>query len=409
MNRKFAVWSAWGAIGFLFLFYMLPDTPPDLRSTQPTTRPAPLPPSLQLTLKDYEQYIRESLHKTGTPGAAIAIISDSSIIYLKGFGVKNIHTGNPVDTETVFRLASVSKPIASTLTAILVEDSLFSWNDPVTRHLHQFQLKSPEHTQQLTLKHLLSHSTGLPYHTYTNLIEEGYDMNAMITELKAVDLVGTPGEMYSYQNVAFSVIGDVISAASGKSFETMMKERLFGPLRMTHASLSYEDILSNSNVAQPHLYRNHKWNRIPISTTYYNVAPAGGINASITDMAKWMVALIGERKDIISDSSLRTIYKPEIKATAKNRNFNKWSRIKKSFYGLGWRVIHFQEDTLVYHGGYVNGYRSEVAIHPSRKIGICVLANGASNFSDDAIPEFLIRYDKYHKPQTVKLQEAKTP
>ncbi|HCM77931.1 MAG TPA: hypothetical protein DIS90_16225, partial [Cytophagales bacterium] len=152
-----------------------------------------------------------------------------------------------------------------------------------------------------------------------------------------------------------------------------------------------------------------KWKTIPVSPTYYNTAPAGGINASITDMAKFLVALLGHRENAISQTTINQLFAPEVRATAKNRNFNRWSRIKKSYYGLGWRILNFKEDTLAYHGGYVNGYRSEIAVHPTKKIAICVLANGPGGFSDHAIPAFFNTFDKYFKTVTKQPEPAIAP
>lgn len=381
-----------------FVLYTIPDTSQAKQTIQLQEQPVALPTPLQQTLEEYEAYINESLKLTGTPGAAIAIVKDSSIIYLKGFGVRDVETATPVDVHSVFRLGSVSKCFASTLAGILVQNKVLNWDDAVVKYLPDFALKSPEQTKKLTLRNVLSHTTGLPYHAYTNLIEEGRDLSEMLAELKTVDLIGTPGEVYSYQNVAYSIIDKVIQVATGESYETQMREHVFGPLHMANASVSYEAIQKNPDVAKPHLFRGREWRRIPISNTYYNTAPAGGVNASITDMAKWMVAMLGNKEDVISPATIDQLFEPEIRATAKNHNFNRWSRIKKSFYGLGWRVIDFQNDTLAYHGGYVNGYRSEVAIHPRDRIAICVLANAPSAFSDQAIPVFFKMYDKYNSP-----------
>jgi beta-lactamase class C len=125
------------------------------------------------------------------------------------------------------------------------------------------------------------------------------------------------------------------------------------------------------------------------------------VNASITDMAKWMVAVLGNKENVIKKETISQLFEPEVRATAKNRNFNRWSRVNKSYYGLGWRVLNFKNDTIAYHGGYVNGYRSEVAIHPGKKIAICVLANGPSGFSDQAIPAFFKMYEKYFEKEKV--------
>ncbi|MFZ1808855.1 MAG: serine hydrolase domain-containing protein [Cyclobacteriaceae bacterium] len=378
-----------------FVFYTTPEKPSKKTVVTKEPQAPPLPAEYIELLSDYEDYINESLKLTGVPGAAIAIIHDSTIIYLKGFGVRSVDTQEPVDVHTAFRLASVSKPVTSALMGTMVEDGILNWDDPIIKYLPDFELDSATFTNQLTIRHVLSHTTGLPYHTYTNLIEEGTAHNELIAELKNVKLIGEPGKIYSYQNVAYSLLDDVVQSATGQSFETEIKARLFGPLRMANASVSYEELLSNSNFAQPHLLRGRKWKPIPISPTYYNTAPAGGINASITDMAKLMVALLGSRENVIAPETINQLFNQEVRATAKNRNFNRWSRIKRSYYGLGWRVLTFKSDTLAYHGGYVNGYRSEIAVHPTKKIAICVLANGPSGFSDHAIPAFFNTYDKY--------------
>ena len=381
-----------------FIFYTTPAKKEKAVVKQSREAP-PKPNPYHDLLGAYEDYINESLKLTGTPGAAIAIIQDSSIIYLKGFGVRSVNTNEPVDPHTVFRLASVSKCLTGVLTGVMIRDGVFSWEDPVVKYIPDFELKSPEYTQLLSIRNVLSHTTGLPYHTYTNLIEEGKTFPELRAELKNVDMISAPGKVYSYQNVAYSIIGDVIKAATGQTFAEEMRARIFGPLHMAHASVSYEAMIQNSNVAQPHLYRGRKWKTIPISETYYNTAPAGGINASITDMAKLMVALLGNKERIVSGETVDQLFEPEVRATAKNRNFNRWSRIKRSYYGIGWRILQFKNDTIAYHGGYVNGYRSEIAINPNRKVAICVLANGPGGFADHAIPAFFNTYDKYTKKE----------
>ncbi|MEP2668172.1 MAG: serine hydrolase domain-containing protein [Cyclobacteriaceae bacterium] len=392
-----------------FVFYTTPEKSSKETATNKAPQAPPLPAEYVELLGDYEDYINESLKLTGVPGAAIAIVHDSTIIYLKGFGVRNTDTQEPVDTHTVFRLASVSKSVSSVLMGTMMEDGIINWDDPVVKYLPDFELDSAEFTQQLTLRNVLSHTTGLPYHTYTNLIEEGKSHDDLIAELKNVKLIGEPGKIYSYQNVAYSLLDDVVKSSTGQPFETEIKARLFGPLHMANASMSYQELIDNPNYAQPHLLRGRKWKPIPISPTYYNTAPAGGINASITDMAKLMVALLGHRENVISQETVDQLFNQEIRATAKNRNFNRWSRIKRSYYGLGWRVLTFKSDTLAYHGGYVNGYRSEIAVHPTKKIAICVLANGPSGFSDHAIPAFFNTYDKHLKVQPKQPEPVAAP
>jgi beta-lactamase class C len=330
-----------------------------------------------------------------TPGAAIAIVKDSTIVYLKGIGVKEAGTRDSVDVHTVFRLASVSKPFASFLTGTLVQDSVLHWDDRVSTLLPEFHLSNEEETNKLTLRHVLSHTTGLPFHAYTNLVEEGLPLGELLVRLQSVPLSNKVGKEYSYQNVAYSLVGEAIKSATGKSYEAWMIENVFQPLGMKDASIDYFSMMTNTNIAKPHMPKKGGWRKVSINNTYYNVAPAGGVNASISDMAQWMVALLGNRQDVIAKETLQTMYTPVIEAPSKNRNYGRMHRLRDSFYGLGWRILHYPNDTLVYHGGFVNGYRSEVAVNQRDNIAICILANSPGELPDTGIPIFFSIYQQY--------------
>lgn len=354
---------------------------------------APIKPSLpnpyvEKLLADYQAEMVDIFNKTKTPGLAIAIVQDSTILYLKTFGTRQVGTGDSVNINTVFRLASVSKCFAPLLTGLLVEENKLRWDDTVIKHLPDFRLKTFERTQKLQLSHVLSHTTGLPYHTYTTLVEDGIDLPKMLAELRNVNLIADPGELYSYQNVAYSIISEVIRSSTGKSYEALMQEKIFKPLNMDDASISYDAIMGNDNVAKPHLHWRKGWKSTKISNTYYNVAPAGGVNASISDMAEWLKAMVGSDKNFVKKETLDKIFTPVVKAKTKNRYFRKWVGKSDSHYALGWRVLNFKNDTLLYHGGYVEGYRSEVAIDRRSKIAICVLSNGPGRLVDNSVPMF---------------------
>lgn len=351
-------------------------------------------PYMQQVLSDYNDFIERAIKKGIAPGAAVAIIRDTSIVFLKGFGLRQVGLPDTIDVNTVFRLGSVSKSISSVLAGALVSKQLINWDDPIVKYIPQFELKSKEQAEKLTIRHVLSHTTGLPYHAYTNMIEEHLPFDTLMAYLKQVDLFGEPGQYYSYQNVGYSLIGKVVEAATHQSFEAALRENVFKPLNMRNGSASYEAIINHDNVAKPHYHSRKRWATVPISDTYYNTAPAGGINASITDMALWLKALLNG-SPIMSDSTLHQVFEPQVKAISKNHNFRKWQRPKASYYALGWRILTFKNDTIDYHGGYVNGYRSEVAIDRKNKLAICVLTNSPGSLSDQAVPEFLKRYTHY--------------
>lgn len=391
MNKKRAIGG--GVVVLLIIFGLVINFQAKEPVEEPEVTPEPIQPSLpnpyvEKLLLDYQEQIVDLFQKTKTPGMAIAVVQDTSILFLKGYGVREVGTQDSVNEHTVFRLASVSKCFAPLLTGLLVEDRMLNWDDFVVKHIPDFKLKSKTNTDSLRLVHVLSHTTGLPYHTYTTLVEDGLALEKMLEELQNVNIIAKPGELYSYQNVAYSIIAEVVRARTGKPYEALMQEEVFNPLNMQDASMSYDAIIQGDNVAKPHLHWRKGWKTTTISDTYYNVGPAGGVNASISDMAEWLKVMLGARENFVSKETLDKIFTPMVKAKTKNRYFRKWVGRSDSHYALGWRVLNFKNDTLLYHGGYVRGYRSEVAIDRRSRIGICVLSNGPGRLVDNSVPLF---------------------
>ena len=354
---------------------------------------APVLPSRE-TLKavdEFDQYIQQAVNQGQVPGAAVAIVQNGRVLLTKGYGRRSANKKDPVDAHTIFRIASLSKSFAAFLTSRLAEKAVLQLNDPVVKYLPDLCLKSDEQTKRLLLSNLLSHTTGFPYHTYTDLIELGKTIPEIMPLLGNVNLIGKEGTVYSYQNAVFSLIGEVISAATGHSYEENLQNEVFTPLGMADASVTLQGFLSNPNAAMPHQGSGYgHWRQLAPSPKYYNAAPAGGVNASAEDMAKYLLAMLGNRPDVISAESLSQLGEARIKTPVRYRYFNNWKNLDKVSYGLGWRVLDLGHgETILYHGGFVNGYRSEIAVFPKKGIGICVLFNSATDISDECIPKFL--------------------
>jgi beta-lactamase class C len=340
-------------------------------------------------LNEFEKGFEEGLREEQIPGAAVAIVKDGRVVFQKGFGVKEKGTSKKVDEHTVFRLGSLSKGFASVLTGMLVEEGVVHWDDPVSRYLKDFKLNDPGQTDRVQVKHLLSHTSGLPRHAYTNLIEDGLSLESIIPRLEVVPLINKEGRQHSYQNAAYSAIEKVLEVQTDTDFNTLLHEKLFDPLAMDHSSSSYEGISNYDNKALPHLYYSRSQGRVltSISQKYYNAVSSGGINASASDMGKWLLLLTGNSPDIISDNTLEQIYEPL--ATIRNRRYSRhWDGVNRSQYAMGWRVLDNHGQRIVYHGGYVNGYRSEIAFAPDEGVGICILTNTNSGYPLEVIPGF---------------------
>lgn len=347
-------------------------------------------------IDEFDAFIKASKPDSAFPGAAVAIVKDNQVIYLKSFGVKSINTNDSVNIHTIFRLASVSKGFAGILAGIFVHKGIIHLDDPVVKYLPNFKLSNSEYTQKLTIRHILSQTTGLPTHTYTNMIEAGTDFATLRDKLAEVPLSAEPGKQHSYQNVAYSIIADILEKATGKNYETLLNEEIFKPLQMTDASANYESLEKSNNRAFPHINTKKGFIQIKSTPEYYTVLPAAGVNASISDMSKWLLALVGNNPDVIAPEVTKIAFTPEVETPRRHKYFfMKWEEVKETEYGLGWRILKYNADTMAYHGGYVKGYRAEIAIIPKYKIGIVVLSNAPNKFINLTIPAFYNSFFKY--------------
>lgn len=351
-------------------------------------------PNLQEFLSDYESYLQNEITNTEVPGLAVAIVKDSNVVFMKGFGVKEAHTQDSVDEHTIFRLASLSKGFAPILTGILVEEGCLQWEDKVQQYLPDFRLNKRSNTQALNLQHVLSHTSGLPRHTYSNLLNQGVAYPIIRDKLRKVKITHPVGTYYNYQNVAYSLIADVVEKACGQSYVDLMQEKVYTPLGMESASTSYEAIMAASNVAMPHVRQRRGFKKVDLSPNYYVVPPAAGVNASVSDMADWLQLLMGNRPDVISQSTLDEVLSPYVDMFKTEKTLRRWRPFDQAYYALGWRIMEKEGRRIVYHGGYVNNYRAEIAFDPDEKIGIVLLCNAPVGFMSEALPHFFKLYNR---------------
>jgi len=353
-------------------------------------------PALQLSavITQYDRFVAQKLEELNAPGAAIAIVQGDSIVYVRCFGVRELDRAEPITPHTTFRVASLSKGFAAVLAGLVVQDGVLNWDDKIIKYLPAFALKNETHAQNLTIRHILSHTSGLPSHSYDNLVEANVPFPMIIDQLKNVPCVWPVGQNYNYQNVLYSLIGDVIKSATGLDYQQAMQTRLLTPLKMTDASLTRDALLTNGNHASPHIRRRGKWTLTEVTGGYYSVAPAAGVNASILDMAKWLQALLGGRPDIVSPKVIADVTAPEIKTRRELRRYHWNGRARHAYYGLGWRIFDYSNTKLVFHSGGLRGYVSQIALLPEHDLGIVVLLN--SNIENIFVSTFL---DIYFSPE----------
>jgi beta-lactamase class C len=340
----------------------------------------------------YDKFFSREFEENNCPGAAVTIVKDSGIKWLKGYGVKVAGTQDSVDINTVFRIGSVSKGFAAVITGMLVNENILNWDDRVKAHLSDFSLKDSVNTSELTIRHIISHTSGLPKHTYTNLLDQDVPYEEIVDLLDDVPAISPPGEVYSYQNVVFSLIGSILHNLTGKCYNSLIVEEIFEPLEMYDSSVDYFNLVESNNLARPHYKINNTYKSKKNSSKYFSVSPASGINMSISDMSKWLTALLGNNPDVINPDILDEIFKPHIRTYIKYKYRKYWKDLGDLYYGLGWRIFNYRGTEIIYHGGYINGYRAEVALCPKKGIGIAVLMNSSSKLANMCIPQFFDIY-----------------
>ena len=355
---------------------------------------ANLPPAPPLAVgfdaRQFESMAQQLVANQRVPGLAMAMVHDGKILTSRGYGITDTSHAAPVDSHTVFRLASLSKSFAGTMTGLLVNDGSLRWDSKLVDYLPTFRLSDPLASQQLTVADLLSHRVGLTHNAFDRDLEQYVDFRTLTQKLAYAPLQCAPGTCYSYQNVAFSLVGDMVFAATGDFYAQEVQRRIFKPLGMNDASLGLEGIQASPSWARPHVRGRGGWVALMPKTTYYQVLPAAGVNASASDMAQYLLAHTGHRPDVLPAPLLATLHQPLVTTPSEIRG-SSWrrTRLTSAGYALGWRTYDYAGHRVVFHGGAVQGYRGLIAMVPELDFGVAIMWNSESSLPSGLLPTIL--------------------
>lgn len=350
--------------------------------------PQPLFQDVTADFSEYKTWLQHEFDEKRIPGIALAIVSSSAILDLQTWGVRRIGNQTALDVDTVFRIASVSKTFAGTVATQLVQHNIVAWDDPISGLLPHFSIGTDPASQQMTLRHVLSHTTGLMPHAFSNMLDEGVAYQKIQEKFHEIPTVCSPGQCYGYQNVVFSLVADVVEAGLHTSYDDFVSENIFAPLGMQTASMGYEAFSSSPHASSPHQYGRGSWRVSTINSAYYTVSPASGVNATIMDMSRWAQANLGAFPHVLSRSMLDIQHAPLVE-TPRGNYFNRWPRVEKAYYGLGWRVMDYAGMRVIHHGGGLRGYRSEMVLVPAYDIALIVMFNAGTPLANEVVPRFL--------------------
>ncbi len=338
-----------------------------------------------LDAKVVDALVEEAMKAWKVPGAAIAIIKDDKVVYLKGFGVRERGKSEPVTPDTLFAIASTSKAFTTTAMAMLVDDGKMSWDDPVRKHIEFFRLADPLAEANVTLRDLVCHRTGL---SRNDLLwyNSPWNREEILHKIGHVRLTQPYRSMFQYQNIMYLAAGYAVGTASKSSWEAFVQKRIFDPLGMTGANFSTLVAEKAADHARPH--RKLKDGKIETLASWRNVdhiAPAGSINAGVRDLSKWVRFQLGdgtfEGKRLLSAAQLAELQSPQMVIPMDGPtgvpSFSKAMNPETNLmcYGLGWVIQDYRGQLLVAHGGSLDGFRAQVALVPKAKLGIAILSN----------------------------------
>lgn len=351
--------------------------------------------SAQLTkeaqaLRNFSEELDEAAKAPDFVGLAVAVVKRGEIALMRTYGVREAGGRQRVTPDTVFRIASLSKGFASTLAVLEQSEGKLDLKTPVSTLFPQFRLKRQEDTARVTFEDVLSHRTGLPPYAYDNLLEAGTPPNQILAEYGKVRPTCGPGDCYTYQNVAFNMIATQIENATGHAYANELRARIFEPLGMTTASIGLRELQATGNWARPHKRVGMGWTPVPVTEWYYKVPAAGGVNASITDLSKWLIAQMGHRTDVLPLSVLNEAHRRRVATppeTSRQRSLK--TPVTDTSYALGWRTYTYAGHTLMTHSGSVEGYIAQIAWLPEDDTGIVILSNTRGSRAAKIMPTWL--------------------
>jgi CubicO group peptidase (beta-lactamase class C family) len=364
-------------------------------------------PSSPSAPPDLDAYVATSMKTFDVPGMAVAIVKEGKILVAKGYGVRKLGDPMPVDEFTMFGIGSNTKAFTTAALATLVDEGKLSWDDPVYQRLPGFVMYDPYVSHEMTIRDLLTHRSGMglgegdllfwPHTTYSRA--------DVIYKLRFMKPHSSFRSHYAYDNLLYMTAGQIIPALTGITWDDYIRQRIFMPLGMNHSNLSTTAYKAGDNYSYPHSRVDGKLQVIPFEDLD-NAGPAGSINSSAADMAKWVQLQLNRGKFVDREGHLFT----------EQRSKEMWSAqtilptgepqaplagLKENFadYALGWGLRDYHGRKLVGHTGGVGGFVSRVMLVPEENLGIVVLTNAEQVGAFDSILYHVLDY-YFHLPTT---------
>ncbi len=320
--------------------------------------------------------VARELERFGVPGAGVGVVGHGDVLLQEGFGLRSIDARLPVTEETLFPIGSTTKALTATVLATFVDEGRIRWDQPVRDYFPAFRLHDPIATQEVTLRDMLSHRTGIAGHEMLMFMYGRGEMSRgeLVDRLRHLPFSRGFREEFQYNNLIYMVAGYICEVITGLTWEETVAERLLQPLGMDATNFSIDELQKVDDHSRPHASRGGRTGEVPYRAIEI-AGPAGSINSNVADMTRWVQMNLNEGrfadKQVVSADSLRELHKPAVVMPVDMP----WEETKLVGYGLGWVVEDYRGHRVVWHNGGIDGFKSVVSLVPGQRLGVVVLAN----------------------------------
>jgi CubicO group peptidase (beta-lactamase class C family) len=355
--------------------------------------------NIQTALSKLDPYICDIMHETGIPGLAVAVVYQGRVVFMKGYGVRRLGDDrDKVDPDTVFEIASVSKPLASTIVASLVGTGEVSWDDRIEALDRKFKLSNEAASEQVTVRDLFSHRSGLPTGAGDILEDLGYSRPEILHQIRLVPLAGAFRETYHYSNFGLTEGAIAATLKTGKTWEDVAQQQLYGRIGMHATSSRYSDYENNPNKSALHYRKGDDYKNWFVREAD-SESPAGGVSSNVRDLANFITLQLADGafdgQQIVDKAALDETHKPMICAAGEGPFAP--GICPGSYYGLGWNVGKNAEGALrlSHSGAFDLGSATAIYMEPGEQLGIVVLSNGTPIGIPESISMSFLDYFHY--------------
>ncbi len=318
---------------------------------------------------DFAPLVRRLMARDQIPGVVLGVVERGQLVSAQGFGYRDVEHHLPMTPDTLFPLGSISKAFTATAVALLADEGRIALDAPVRTYLPDFSLEDPVASATLTTRDLLTHKSGLPRHDLF-WYQAPFSRDELYRRLRFLELSGPPRARWRYNSLMFVVAGRIVEKVSGESWETFVQDRILSPLNMRRTLLSAEAMEADADHASPYGIREGRVRRIPMLKRLSAIAPAGSVQSSVRDLARWLTFHATRSPPVLSEGMWRELHRPQAEMPAPDQ-----PEVQHPAYALSWIHERYRGHPLLLHNGSIDGFTVHLGFLPETGQGLILLMN----------------------------------